>query len=208
MATPDNAGSAGGGTAPSRAGAAPAGGIAGSGAPGGRTRAGTARQRFRRWRRSRPFWGGLLVLLAGVEILLIPLTNVVMLAAAGLMMSMGIGGISGFLIGIVLTTCGVLLWFDPAHRAFYAIVGLAGGVISFPATNFGGFFLGLLLAVIGGALRIRPIPSSGSAWRPGRPGVQANASAPPVIASSRPRKNPPKLVAGNETTPPASPTIA
>lgn len=184
MATPDNAGSAGGGTESTGAGAAAAGGTAGSGAPGDRTRAGTPRQRFRRWRRSRPFWGGLLVLLAGVEILLIPLTNVVMLAAAGLMMSMGIGGISGFLIGIVLTTCGVLLWFDPAHRAFYAIVGLAGGVISFPATNFGGFFLGLLLAITGGALAF--------AWTPGRPGRHAEPdegiglilSAPPTAGEA------------------------
>ena len=33
----------------------------------------TRRERFRAWRRTRPFTGGLLLLLAGLELLLIPL---------------------------------------------------------------------------------------------------------------------------------------
>ncbi|TNC18876.1 DUF6114 domain-containing protein [Amycolatopsis alkalitolerans] len=110
------------------------------------------RKRFRQWRRSRPFWGGLLLLLAGAELLSLPLLNLIMLAKLGIVMSMGIGGISGLLLGIVLVVCGLLLWIDPAHRLFYAIIGLAGGVISFPGTNFGGFLIGLLLAITGGAL--------------------------------------------------------
>jgi hypothetical protein len=180
VTTPDNAEYAGGGTAPLKADAASAGAPPDSGASGDRASAGTPRQRFRHWRRSRPFWGGLLVLLAGAEILMIPLMNVIMLAAAGLMMSMGLGGISGFLIGIVLTACGVLLWFDPAHRAFYGIIALAGGVISFPATNFGGFFLGLLLAITGGALAVGwtplPLPDAAGGAPAVRPGGQGGGS--------------------------------
>jgi hypothetical protein len=67
-------------------------------------------------------------------------------------MHMGVGGISGFLIGAVLLACGLLLWFDAEHKTFYGVVGVVGGVASFPATNFGGFFVGLLLAIIGGSL--------------------------------------------------------
>jgi Family of unknown function (DUF6114) len=31
---------------------------------------------FCRWRRTRPFWGGFLLLLAGIELLLIPLSGI------------------------------------------------------------------------------------------------------------------------------------
>jgi hypothetical protein len=41
----------------------------------------------------------------------------------------------------------------------------------------------------------------------GSAGTQANASAPPMIASSMPRTNPPRLDAGNETMPSTIPAI-
>lgn len=131
----------------------------------------TRRRRWRRWRRTRPFWGGLLLILAGVELLFIPLIDVFMRGAVGIVMHMGIGGVSGVLIGAVLAACGLLLWFDPAHRIFYAVIGTLGGVLSFPATNFGGFFLGLLLGIIGGSLAFGwteiPPPEAGSSRDPG-----------------------------------------
>ncbi|NIJ12151.1 hypothetical protein FHU38_002495 [Saccharomonospora amisosensis] len=115
---------------------------------GGKSR----RKTFRRWRRSRPFWGGLLLVVAGIELLSLPLLDVFMKGAVGLVMHMGVGGISGVVIGAMLTACGVLLWFDPAHKTFYAVIGVLGGIVSFPATNFGGFMLGMLLGIIGGSL--------------------------------------------------------
>lgn len=125
------------------------------------------RKAFREWRRSRPFWGGLLLVAAGIELLSLPLLDVFMKGAVGLVMHMGIGGISGVLIGAMLTACGLLLWFDPAHKTFYAVIGVLGGIVSFPATNFGGFMLGMLLAIIGGSLAFgwtrRSVPSATSA---------------------------------------------
>jgi hypothetical protein len=104
---------------------------------------------FRQWRRTRPFWGGLLVLLGGGEILS---TTVVSL---GPTFRVGLGGVNGFvgtMIAFVLTLCGLLLWFSPAQRVFYSIVAIVLALATFNTINYGGFFLGMLLGIIGGAM--------------------------------------------------------
>jgi hypothetical protein len=123
---------------------------------------------WRAWRRSRPFWGGLLLVLSGLELLAIPLSGILIHGAIKLVIYIGIGGVFGVLIGILLIVAGVVLWINPGHRVFYGIAGIALGIVSFPASNLGGFFLGMLLAIIGGSI--------GFAWTP--------AEAPPVPVSS------------------------
>jgi hypothetical protein len=117
-------------------------------------------RRWRAWRRSRPFWGGALLVLAGLELLAIPLSGILIHGAIKLVIYIGIGGVFGVLIGVLMIAAGIMLWVDPAHRAFYGIVGMALAIASFPASNLGGFFLGMLLAIVGGAL--------GYAWTPVR----------------------------------------
>jgi hypothetical protein len=56
------------------------------------------------------------------------------------------------LIGGLLAACGLLIWFHPAQRVFYAIAAVLLAVVSFIATNLGGFFVGMLLGVTGGSL--------------------------------------------------------
>jgi hypothetical protein len=121
-----------------------------------------ARAAWRRWRRSRPFWGGLLLVLAGLELLALPLTGVLAHGAIKLVIYIGIGGVFGVLIGILLIAAGIVLWVNPTHRVFYGIAGIVLGIVSFPASNLGGFVLGMLLAIIGGALAF--------AWVPAEPG--------------------------------------
>jgi Family of unknown function (DUF6114) len=121
-----------------------------------------ARAAWRRWRRSRPFWGGLLLVLAGLELLALPLTGVLVKGQIKLVIYIGIGGVFGVLIGILLIAAGIVLWVNPAHRVFYGIAGIVLGIVSFPASNLGGFVLGMLLAIIGGALAF--------AWVPAKPG--------------------------------------
>ncbi len=139
-----------------------------------------ARLAFRAWRRTRPFWGGLLVLLGGLEILS---TTVVSL---GPTLRVGLGGVDGFLgtlIAAVLALCGLLLWFTPAQRVFYSIVAVLLALATFNTINYGGFFIGMLLGIIGGALAFawtqaparagrRPDdqPSSGGGHGAGAPG--------------------------------------
>jgi hypothetical protein len=133
-----------------------------------RTPAGPRHGRFRRWRRSRPFWGGLLLILAGAELVLIPLSGILLHGAIKLVIYIGIGGVFGVLIGLLLITAGLLLWISPAHKTFYAMAGVILAVLSFIASNLGGFFLGMLLGIIGGALAFAwtPDPVSDAVTRP------------------------------------------
>ena len=114
--------------------------------------------RWRAWRRSRPFWGGLLLALAGIELVFLPLSGVLGHGGLKLVIYIGIGGVFGVLIGALLIAAGTALMVNPAHRSFYGIAGIILGIASFPASNLGGFLLGMLLAIIGGAL--------GYAWTP------------------------------------------
>ncbi|HXT89831.1 MAG TPA: DUF6114 domain-containing protein [Trebonia sp.] len=109
-------------------------------------------QRFRTWRRSRPFWGGLLLTLAGLELFAIPLSGVLLRGAVKLVIYIGIGGVFGVLIGALLVAAGLMTWLNPMHKTFYSIAGIVLGIVSFPASNLGGLFLGMLLAIVGGGL--------------------------------------------------------
>jgi hypothetical protein len=107
---------------------------------------------WRAWRRGRPFWGGLLLAAAGVELIGIPLSGVLSHGAVKLVIYIGIGGVFGVLIGVLLIACGVAVCLNPAHRVFYGIAGVLLGILSFPASNLGGFFIGMLLAIAGGSM--------------------------------------------------------
>jgi hypothetical protein len=124
----------------------------------------TRRARWQAWRRSRPFWGGLLLLLAGLELVVLPLSGVLVHGGLKLVIYIGIGGVFGVLIGALLIAAGTALLVNPVHRSFYGIAGIVLGIASFPASNLGGFFLGMLLAIIGGALGYAwsPIPVNGT----------------------------------------------
>ena len=113
---------------------------------------------FRHWRKGRPFPAGLLIILAGVELWLAPLSSL------GTIIHEGIGGVSAFFIGMLMLMFGLTVWIAPAYRAFAGIASILLGLIALPATNLGGFFLGTLLALIGGGLA--------TSWMP-RPGWEA-----------------------------------
>jgi hypothetical protein len=154
---------------------------AGFGAAAGSRRAVSRRAAFGRWRRTRPFWGGFLLLLAGIELLLIPLSGILIHGAVKLVVYIGIGGVFGVLLGALLIACGLLLWLNPAHRTFYAIAGVLLAVLSFIASNFGGFFIGMLLGIIGGSMGFGWTPSADQPARrpldPPRPGGRMMAAA-------------------------------
>lgn len=111
---------------------------------------------FRRWQRSRPFWGGLLIALAGLEMF-----ASTRMTLNGLSFHSGATGLLSLLIPIILVTCGLLLWFTPAQRLFYSVVAAVTAVYSLIGLNLGGFFAGLLLGIVGSALAF--------AWTPIRP---------------------------------------
>jgi Family of unknown function (DUF6114) len=153
---------------------------------------------FRQWRRTRPFWGGLLIVLGGGEILS---TTVVSL---GPTLRVGLGGVNGFvgtMIAFVLALCGLLLWFSPAQRVFYSIVAIVLALATFNTINYGGFFIGMLLGIIGGALAFAWSQAAGRARPRRRPGAGGLGLVPGKV---RPHGEPPDAPADGE--PPDTPT--
>ena len=110
------------------------------------------RAHWRAWRSSRPFLGGLLLILAGLELFAIPLSGVLVQGAIKLVIYIGIGGVFGVLIGALLVVAGIMTWVNATHKTFYSIMGIVLGIVSFPASNLGGLFIGMLLAIIGGSI--------------------------------------------------------
>ncbi|MDX6743774.1 DUF6114 domain-containing protein [Actinocorallia sp. A-T 12471] len=109
---------------------------------------------FRHWRRTRPFWGGVFAVLAGVELIAIPY------APLAVSIHQGMPGVASWLAGAMLVAGGVLAWVHPVQRHFYGIITMLAALASFPSSNLGGFFLGLLLGVVGSGMIF--------AWSPGR----------------------------------------
>ena len=110
---------------------------------------------FRHWRRTRPFWGGLLLVLAGLELFFS--AN---LTLGDLQVHFGPEGFLSYLLPLLLLLCGVLTWVTPGQRLFYGILGLLTAVYSLVGLNFGGFVAGMFLGILGGALVL--------AWSPAR----------------------------------------
>lgn len=106
-----------------------------------------------RWRRSRPFWAGLLIILGGAEILLSER------APLRVILHIGVQGLAGYLLPIVIVLCGLLLWFNPEQRLFYSILTVVLSLGTWITSNLGGFFIGMVLGVIGGSLAF--------GWAPG-----------------------------------------
>ncbi|MFJ4784847.1 DUF6114 domain-containing protein [Streptomyces sp. NPDC088794] len=104
------------------------------------------RSAFRDWRAARPFLGGLLLALGGAEILV---TEKVSLKVA---MHIGMQGMTGYLLPALMVLCGLLTLFSPAQRLFYSIVGILAALGSWVTSNLGGFFVGLLLGVVGASM--------------------------------------------------------
>ncbi|RNL65497.1 hypothetical protein EFK50_03610 [Nocardioides marmoriginsengisoli] len=118
------------------------------GAAAAATRRGASRFRreLRAFRRTRPFWGGLWLALAGIEIVYWT-QNPIALVVGG-----GWGRSAGYVIGGGLVLLGVAAWFTPLYRALFGILGFLLGLGAFVGANLGGFLLGSVLAILGGSM--------------------------------------------------------
>lgn len=106
----------------------------------------SARARFRRWRRSRPWLGGLLTVVGGLVILAYPL------APLPILLRMGMTAIIGVVLGLVLVAGGLSFWLAPRQRVPVAIVTAVCSVASLVASNLGGFVIGMMAGIIGSCL--------------------------------------------------------
>jgi hypothetical protein len=106
------------------------------------------RMSFRTWRRSRPFWAGLLLMLGGGEILL------TVRAPLPVIIHIGLQGTASYVVPLVIMICGLLIWVTPQQRAFYGLVGMVLSLVSWLTSNLGGFFIGMLQGLIGASLAL------------------------------------------------------
>ncbi|WP_030621310.1 DUF6114 domain-containing protein [Streptomyces sclerotialus] len=120
---------------------------------------GRQRRSFRVWRGQRPYWAGLLTLLAGIPIMYIPYAN---LTIGSLTVRMATtAGAGSLIIGVLLVVLGLTMWFQPASRVFAGVAAILLSLVSLVVSNFGAFLIGFLLGLIGGALAV--------SWAPGKP---------------------------------------
>ncbi|MEH0417594.1 DUF6114 domain-containing protein [Streptomyces sp. B21-083] len=107
---------------------------------------------FRNWRAHRPFVGGLLLTLGGVEIL------VTMKVSLKIVVHLGMQGLAGFLLPALMVVVGLLILFNPAQRLFYSIVGIMLTLGTWVTSNLGGFFIGLALGAVGSCMAFGWLP--------------------------------------------------
>jgi len=70
-----------------------------------------------------------------------------------------ISGVSTLLVGVLLIVCGLMTWGQPQARILTGVTAMLLGFIALPTSNFGGFIIGTLFALIGGAWAL--------SWAPG-----------------------------------------
>ncbi|HET9168377.1 MAG TPA: DUF6114 domain-containing protein [Actinospica sp.] len=101
---------------------------------------------FRAWRHRRPFWGGLLAVLGGGEILF------VYKAPLPIVLHFGLYGLAGIMVPALLILVGAMILADPLHRTFYSVLAVLAALGTWLTSDLGGFIIGMLLGLIGGSL--------------------------------------------------------
>ncbi|MCB5177871.1 DUF6114 domain-containing protein [Streptomyces antimicrobicus] len=129
--------------------------------------------RFHSWTGKRPFWAGLFTLIAGAPIIYFPFGDT-RLANVSVTLATTTGS-GSLIIGILLITLGLALWFQQAIRVFAGVAAILLGLVSLPLSNLGGWGLGLICALVGGSLAL--------SWAPGRPAAP-EAGAPTLAATA------------------------
>ncbi|MCX5385747.1 DUF6114 domain-containing protein [Streptomyces sp. NBC_00083] len=148
--------------------------------------------RFRAWRGRRPFWAGLFTIIGGVPIMYFPYANM-HLGNVTLAMSTTAGA-GSLIIGVLLITLGLTMWFHSVVRTFAGIAAILLALISIPIANIGGFVVGFLFSMLGGALACAWVPA-----KPRRKDKQAE-STDVTPAGPAPEGMPEPTAAATETT--------
>ncbi|GHG08054.1 DUF6114 domain-containing protein [Streptomyces zaomyceticus] len=133
-----------------------------------------ARAAFRRWRRTRPFWATVWTGLGGFVIFFLPM------APLGKILQVGVGGIAGMAGGVVLMAMALLMLLLPGQRHTAGVIAVIAGVASFPLSNLGGLFVGMVLSVLGGSMAFAWLPEKPAARRGRRLRRTGRAGGTPV----------------------------
>ncbi|MFJ5263850.1 DUF6114 domain-containing protein [Streptomyces sp. NPDC088387] len=151
------------------------------------------RLQFRAWRGSRPFWAGLFVLVGGIPIMYFPYAHL-QLGHLTLAMSTTAGA-GSLIIGVLLVVLGISLWFQKHIRTFAGVAAILLALVSLPVSNFGGFIIGFLFSMIGGAMAVSWAPGAPPETEPvpepntgqgGTPGKGAEVAEPDQLSGTSP----------------------
>ncbi|MFJ6514665.1 DUF6114 domain-containing protein [Streptomyces sp. NPDC091406] len=116
------------------------------------------RRRFRAWRGNRPFWAGLFTMAGGLPIAYFPYAD---LHLGNMTLAMSTtAGAGSLIIGVLLITLGFTMWFHHIVRVFAGVAAILLALISLPVANIGGFVIGFLFSLIGGALSVSWAPAA------------------------------------------------
>ncbi len=107
---------------------------------------GSPRAWFRAFRRTRPFWGGLWLMLGGAVVIR------VMFFPIGLAMTGGFNTSAGYILGGALVLFGAVAWFAPHYSGLVGILGVLAALAAFVGANLGGFLVGTVLGIVGGSM--------------------------------------------------------
>ncbi|WP_211206441.1 DUF6114 domain-containing protein [Demetria terragena] len=122
-----------------------------------------ARLRFRQWRRCRPFWGPVLLALGGWFVVR------PVLSSMSAVVQLGSGGVVAYVLGGGMVLAAGVAMFRPEQRHFPALMAVLLAVASLPLANLGGWVIGMVLGIVGGAMTF--------AWTPFTPDQVAAAEA-------------------------------
>ncbi|MFB4167723.1 DUF6114 domain-containing protein [Virgibacillus sp. JSM 102003] len=103
--------------------------------------------KFKKWRNKRPFWGASLILLAGLMILYIPLHLYAIAFIPGSFVFVG------FLFGGLILIMGILDYIYPQFSTVFGVVTIFLSILSVMGA-LGGFVIGTVIGIIGGAMSI------------------------------------------------------
>lgn len=130
------------------------------------------RRGFKQWRRQRPFIGGVLAVLGGIELFFSG-----QLDLGNMQIQFGIEGLQATVIPIAIVALALFAILKPTHHVFYGIIALILSVYSLIGVNLGGYLLGMLLSTIGAILVVAWMGPRGPkpGPKPGRRGDSGTA---------------------------------
>jgi len=137
--------------------------------------AGIRESGFGTWARNRPFAGGVLTVLAGIEMFFSGQLDI-----GNIHVQLGIEGFQATIIPVGMVLLGILAVLMPAHRIFYGVLSLVLAVYSLIGVNLGGFFVGMLLGSVGGILIVAWMPKTAATVEPTEP-VNPKKRALPLV---------------------------
>ncbi|MDY7080903.1 MAG: DUF6114 domain-containing protein [Halobacteria archaeon] len=107
---------------------------------------------FKNWRQKRPFWGSILLIISGIEIVAVPflISDIIEIFPGA---SPLIVQLIASIFGAIIVGSGIITIIKPDVSTITGFVGIIMAILSILGA-FGGLLIGTLLGIIGGSICI------------------------------------------------------